>query len=346
MAETSPPRSGVIAGGNWIVDHVKMLDRWPPQDALANILSQQSSNGGSPYNVLKNLARLGATFPLEAVGLVGNDEAGRFIREDCAKHRVGTTRIRTSQEIATSYTDVMTDQSTGRRTFFHCRGANAQLGPEHFDFSNVRAKIFHLGYLLLLDRLDEFVPAPDGAETTRAVEVLRAAHAAGLKVSADVVSEASDRFGRIVRPALPYIDYLFVNEFESAQVTGIATAPGGVIDRRAVAQAAVELIRGGVREWVFIHFPDGVFARSAAGQELWQLSVQVPASFIQGAAGAGDALAAGILFGLHEDWPVADALLLGVSAAAASLAHPTCSEGVHSVAECRELAARFGLRTG
>ena len=59
-----------MAGGNWIVDHVKMIDRWPPQDALANIRSQFSSNGGSPYNVLKDLARLGASFPLEGVGLV------------------------------------------------------------------------------------------------------------------------------------------------------------------------------------------------------------------------------------------------------------------------------------
>ena len=56
-------RSGIIAGGNWIVDHVKLIDTWPPQDALATILSQSWGNGGSPYNVLKNLARLGASFP-------------------------------------------------------------------------------------------------------------------------------------------------------------------------------------------------------------------------------------------------------------------------------------------
>jgi hypothetical protein len=52
------------------------------------------------------------------------------------------------------------------------------------------------------------------------------------------------------------------------------------------------------------------------------------------------------LFGVHEGWPTADALLLGVSAAAASLAHPTCSEGVGCAADCRKLAARFGLKPG
>src|ERR1051325_10437642 len=105
-------RSGVLAGGNWILDHVKLIDRWPPQDALANITAQQSSNGGSPYNVLKNLARLGATFPLEAVGLVGDDEAGRFIRDDCVRHRVDTAQLRVSPTAPTSYTDVMTEKST------------------------------------------------------------------------------------------------------------------------------------------------------------------------------------------------------------------------------------------
>src|SRR5215213_8361685 len=95
------PRGGMIAGGNWIVDHVKLVDRWPPQDALANITSQFSSNGGSPYNVLKNLARLGATFPLEAVGLVGDDEAGKFVREDCAKHRIDAARLGVSTTMPT-----------------------------------------------------------------------------------------------------------------------------------------------------------------------------------------------------------------------------------------------------
>src|SRR5688572_5535626 len=207
-------RSGVMAGGNWIVDHVKMIDRWPPQDALANIRSQFSSNGGSAYNVLKNLGRMGASFPLEAVGLVGDDEAGKFIRDDCAAHRIDTTRLLCSKATPTSYTDVMTEQGSGRRTFFHCRGANAELAPEHFDFSRTRARIFHLGYLLLLDRLDAATAAG-----TAAAEVFRAARAAGLKTSADVVSENSDRFARVVRPVLPELDYLFVNEFEIAQVT-------------------------------------------------------------------------------------------------------------------------------
>jgi sugar/nucleoside kinase (ribokinase family) len=338
-------RSGILAGGNWIVDHVKLVDRWPPQDALANITAQFSSNGGAPYNVLKDLARLGATFPLEAVGLVGSDEAGRFIREDCAKHRIDTTQLRLTRTAPTSYTDVMTEQGSGRRTFFHCRGANAELGPEHFDFAHSRARILHLGYLLLLDRLDAIVTADDGRAETALAGVLRAARDAGLKTSADIVSEHSDRFSRIVRPALPHLDYLFLNEFELAQVTGIETVRADRIDRGAIERAAGVMIDGGVNEWVFVHFPAAVFARSATGQTVWQPALNVPAAHIKGAAGAGDAFASGVLYGLHEAWPVEEALRLGVCAAAASLAHPTCSEGVPSVAECLALGGKFGLRS-
>ena len=38
-------RSGIIAGGNWLVDHVKLIDQWPPQDGLAHILSRAAGNG-------------------------------------------------------------------------------------------------------------------------------------------------------------------------------------------------------------------------------------------------------------------------------------------------------------
>ena len=74
---------GVVAGGNWIVDYVRTVDAYPEQDMLANILDESTGTGGSPYNLLVNLAKLGADFPLRGVGLVGNDDAGKRIREHC-----------------------------------------------------------------------------------------------------------------------------------------------------------------------------------------------------------------------------------------------------------------------
>ena len=104
-------RNGVLAGGNWIVDRPKIIDVYPAQDTLANILQETSSNGGSPYNLLLDLARLQAPFPLEAVGLVGEDEAGEFIRADCRAHGIDTRQLHACKDAPTSYTDVMTVQS-------------------------------------------------------------------------------------------------------------------------------------------------------------------------------------------------------------------------------------------
>lgn len=339
MSTASAVRSGIIAGGNWLIDHVKVIDAWPPQDALANILAESWGNGGSPYNILKGLAKLGAPFPLEGIGLVGGDADGERIIADCGRHGIGTAQLRRTNAAPTSYSDVMTERATGRRTFFYQRGANALLAPEHFDFSTTRAKIFHLGYLLLLDGLD----ALEGGRP-RATEVLHRAREAGMQTSLDCVSENSDRAERIVKPVLPEVDILFVNDFEAEKITGVPMRTGEShrVGRAAVESAARRLRDLGVREWVIVHFPEAVYALSGDGIGTWQSSVRVPTSEIKGTAGAGDALAAGILHGLHEGWAIGDALRLGVSAAAASLADATCSEGIQRVDDCLKMSSGWG----
>ena len=333
----SSPRSGLLAGGNWIIDHVKILDGWPPQDALANIRSESWGNGGSPYNILKDLAKLGAGFPLAGIGLVGDDDDGKRILADCRAHGIDTAQLLQTPDAPTSYSDVMTDGMTGRRTFFHQRGANALLGPVHFDFSKTQAKIFHLGYILLLDRLD----ALENGQP-RACDVLRRARAAGLLTSLDCVSENSDRFHAVVKPALPEVDILFVNDFEAEQLTGLTLGRGSALSRAIVERAAHSLLTLGVRQHVILHFPEGACAASVKGDVVWQPAVRVPPALVTGTAGAGDAFAAGCLLALHDEKPLAAALELGVCAAAASLLHPACSESVPRAAE----ALAFGRMHG
>jgi len=338
VAQT-PARRGLIAGGNWIVDHVKIIDAWPQQDTLANILGQTDANGGSPYNILVDLAKMGADFPLEAVGLVGDDADGRLIRAECAALGIKTDALQSTPRAATSYTDVMSVQSTGRRSFFHQRGANALLGPEHFDFSGTRAKHFHLGYALLLDRLDGLIGGVPGMQL-----VFAAAHAAGLTTSLDCVSESSDRFASVVTPVLPDIDVLFANDFEAEKITGIALRRADRLDRAATETAARRLIELGVRTWVVLHCPEGACAMSRAGEIVWQGSLNVPRSAIRGAAGAGDAFAPGVLWGWHEGRALAWSLGLGVGAAAACLRHPTCSGSIPKREEIETLGAVWGYR--
>lgn len=334
-------RKGLLAGGNWIIDQVKMIDVYPQPEQLANIRSQSQGTGGAPYNVLIDLARLGAPFPLFAAGLVGKDPLGQCILADCRRHKIDTKHLLTTDQAPTSYTDVMTEIDGGRRTFFHNRGANALWSGKDLDFTRIKAKMFHLGYLLLLDALD----APHKTHGTRAAALLAQAQAAGIKTSVDVVSEDSDRFARIVTPALKFADYCILNEIEATKTTGFKIRQAdGTIDAVSLRHAAGALLQFGVSELVVIHYPEGAFARTRKGEDVLQPSVNLPSKFIRGMAGAGDAFCAGVLLGLHEGWDLQRCLLTGVCVAAASLSDPTCTGGVKSLAAALALGKKHGFR--
>jgi sugar/nucleoside kinase (ribokinase family) len=334
-------RKGLLAGGNWIIDQVKIIDVYPQPEQLGNIRRQSQGTGGAPYNVLIDLARSGAPFPLLAAGLVGEDSLGKQILEDCRRHNIDVRHLGTTSEAPTSYTDVMTEQGHGRRTFFHARGANALWRGLDLDFAQIRARIFHLGYLLLLDTLDE----PDNKYGTKAARLLASAQAAGVKTSVDVVSEDSDRFYRIVNPALRHVDYCILNEIEAGKTTGFKVRqPDSRLDTVALRHAGGALLQQGVRELVVIHFPEGAFARTRKGEDYWQSSLKLPRDYISGTAGAGDAFCAGVLLGLHEDWELQKCLLTGVCIAAASLSDATCTHGVKSLNASMALAKKYKLR--
>src|ERR1041384_7003511 len=189
-AKNTSTRSGVLAGGNWIIDQVKLIDVYPQREQLANIRSQVAyGTGGAPYNVLIDLAKAGVDFPLLAAGLVGKDTFGEQILSDCKKNKIDTKFLKATASADTSYTDVMTEQNGGRRTFFHFPGANALWRGEELDFIKTKARIFHLGYLLLLDALDE----PDAKFGTKAARLLSCAQEAGIKTSVDVVRDRKSK---------------------------------------------------------------------------------------------------------------------------------------------------------
>lgn len=333
-------RKGILAGGNWVLDRIKIIDSYPAQDHLANILKEGYCNGGAPFNVLKDLSRLCVPFSLEGVGLVGKDPSGDWILEECAKHKIRATQVRRTGHAPTSTTEVMTVKSTGRRTFFHSRGANALLGPKHFSFQSTEAKIFHLGYLLLLDRLDQIGPAGK----TGASVVLANARLAGLITSIDLASEESMRNLSSVKIALPQVDICFCNEFEAGQLTGISPRRGTSLIGRNLVPMGQRILRLGVRKIVFLHFPEGAVAIGSDGQAWFQSSLRVPARQQRGTVGAGDAFAAGVLYAWHEGKSPEEALFWGICVAASSVLHSSTSDGIQSLPACLKLAKKFGFK--
>lgn len=333
-------RSGLLAAGNFIVDHVKIIDYYPQEEMLASILSETPSNGGGPYNILKDLARLQCGFPLSAAGLIGADTTGDWIVNDLAAHHIDTAQLHRTSSASTSYTDAFTVASTGHRTFFHQRGANALLRPDHFQFTDVSAKFFYLGYFMLLDQLDAI--GPDGR--SGASHVLAAASAAGCITAADVVSCEHEDFSRSILSSLPWVDHFILNEIEAGKITGTnLRGPNGIL-WDATAAAALALIKAGVRRTVVIHFTDGAVCADSSGSVHRAASLQLPDGWIKGATGAGDAFAAGWLLGLHNELPLPNCLDYAICAAAACLTDPTPSGGLLPLADCLALAQSFARR--
>lgn len=332
-------KKGILAAGNFIVDRVKIIESYPEEGTLTSILREQQANGGGPYNVLKDLSAMDVDFPLEALALIGKDDTGDWILEDCKQSGIDTQGIQQIENADTSYTDVMSVEETGKRTFFHYRGANQFLGLEHFDFRKTTSRIFYLSHLMLLDKMDTFISGDLTSENrTEASYVLEKAQEAGMLTSVDLVSSKHPKFAEIAKSALPYTDYFIANEVEA----------GWILNRNLVGksfeiigEAALEIQKAYPSSTVIIHFEEGAVAVDT-NAKLWsQISLNLPEGFIKGSVGAGDAFAAGLLYGVHEAWDLQKSLHLGICTAAASLQKETPSCGVLPMPECLDLATRY-----
>lgn len=334
-------RRGILCGGCWLVDHNNSISNWPEQETLTEILACELQGGGPAHNMAIDLARLDPGFPVWASGVVGNDDAGRFLIASCAERGIDQTALQVLDGAATSHTDVMTVRGTGKRTFFHHQGANALLSPEHFRFDSIPARILHLGAPGIHARMD----APYQDDPNGWVTVLKHARAAGLKTNLEMISGAPEQLRALVAPCLPHLDTLIINDYEAGVLTGIDVVTGGITSPGAARRAAVALLVSGPLELVVIHFPGGCIAATRDGDLIARSSLDVPAEAIKGANGAGDAFAAGVLYGIHEAWPIGEALSLGLCAAAAALRSVSTTSSVGTIAECRALADLWGWRT-
>lgn len=144
---------------------------------------------------------------------------------------------------------------------------------------------------------------------------------------------------------LTYIDYLFINELEAEMLTGVKlTDYNFVPDAAACIKACNIILAHGVNNWVILHFPYGAIAVSKQGEIYKQGSVIIPQELIVGAVGAGDAFAAGVLAGVHNNVPMQECLKLGVAASAMCLRSASSSEGVKPISECLDFAEQLGFR--
>ncbi len=87
-----------------------------------------------------------------------------------------------------------------------------------------------------------------------------------------------------------------------------------------------------------MHFPGGAAATNKAGERWLVPSVSIDPEVILSSVGAGDAFAAGVLYGVYNKHNLKQCAQLGHAIAAASLRSNTTVGSVTSVAECLQLA--------
>jgi sugar/nucleoside kinase (ribokinase family) len=278
--------------------------------------------------------------PVEAIGLVGDDDDGRFLLAQADVHAVDRAQIAVTRASATQFTDAYASRRTGRRTHLYYPGAAALLTPDHFDLTQTRARIAHFGLPGVHRRMD----APWGRDANGWVTVLKRARDAGLVTNLELVSVDPHRIRALVRPCLPYLDLLIVNDFEIGALAAEQTLSAGGTDIAACIRSARQILAAGPQQVVVVHFPVGAIAAIRNGGVIYRPSVRVPQTAIVGANGAGDAFAAGFLYAWHERWGVPDALGLGHAAAAASLRGISTTDMVEAWRSCLDLAAAWGER--
>lgn len=336
-------KKGIAVAGNMIVDTIYPIDHYPSPGELAAIKHPiTKATGGLACNVIADLARLDAGLPLTALGVVGDDGDGRFIEECLSRHpNIDLSHI--SRSGTTSFTLVMSDQSSKQRTFFHDRGANAQFSEAHINWALLDVKILHIGYLMLLDELDK----PDPVYGTQMAGLLHNARKRGIRTSIDMVSDAAERFSNIVPPALKYTDYCVINEIEAERTTGIALRGERGLIKENMGAALLALRDKGVALWAVIHAPEGGFGLDCAtGEQIVVPSLKLPDGYIKGTNGAGDAFCSGILYAAYLDKRLGEAMEIGTACAACSLSAPGATEGMRPYKETMELYKRMRYTGG
>lgn len=328
-------RSGILAAGVMLVDYVHRISHWPEQGWLTEIRHSEKAAGGAPLNVLLTLSRMHCELPLAAIGLLGNDADGDFLLAIMREAKIEHQLVQRTDDKPTAMTQVMTAPD-GQRTFFFSPGANTLLDRPHFAAVDDAQRIFHLGYLLLLETLD----GADSEFGTRSALLLAQMQQRGYFTSLDLASRAGDYRPQVL-PALRWLDYLVINELEAQALSGVMLRDThGIQPPAAFAEAARWLAGQGVRQRVVIHAPEGAWGQEVGGEGIWQPAWQLAPDAIVGSVGAGDAFCAGVLFASHQGEDMVSTLKLAHTCACFNLRAANAIDGIRPLSDMRQWMAQ------
>lgn len=315
-------KKGIAVAGSILVDKINEISAYPQCGELTKIHSVSLAAGGCVPNVAIDLKKISPKTDVFACGKVGNDSEGEFLTEILNENGVDVSGVWIDETKKTTFTDVMSI-SGGQRTFFTYLGADSEFCISDIDFDKNTPLILHLGYFLLLDKVDN----------GEGLKILKKAKELGIKTSIDLVSENSDRYNLII-PCLPYVDFLIINEMEAGKLTSIEPTHNNL------ENIAKKLKSMGVGEKVIIHMPEGSVCYSNDGFSKLG-SYVLPDDYIKGTTGAGDAFCAGALIGIYQNKTDLEIMEFASSCAIMALSSKDATGGMKAQNEIIEICKKF-----
>ena len=286
----------VVSLGIHILDILgRPVTRIPPGQDVDLLDEIRLTVAGTAAGTSVDLAKLGAS--VAAMGAVGEDAAGSFIIDTMRRYGIDTAGIHRKPGVQTSAT-MLPIRPNGERPALHVLGANAHLTEADVDLETIAAaRHLHFGGTYLLASLDG---EPSG-------RILRAAKAAGVTVSLDLIAIDRPDLLQVLLPALPYLDFFMPGLDEARMICGLH-------DRREVI--AFFLDRG-VKHTVFKMGAEGssIAFQDDAG-EVQEVRLPAFATTVVDSTGCGDAYCAGFIVGLLRGWDLERCCRLGTAAAA------------------------------
>jgi sugar/nucleoside kinase (ribokinase family) len=308
----------VVCAGLVVADHLcPPIDRLPGPGGLVTVPELVLNIGGGAANTAVDLARLGVTAAVCA--RVGDDIFGRFATETLKASHVDTGALLVDRELPTSQTLVVNVRGEDRR-FIHCVGANSSFVSADLDAVLALApRVLHIGYFLILPRLDAAGLADRFARARKA----------GTLTLLDVATPGPGRYLEPLKAVLPHTDVFVPNADEAALILS-ETDP---------VRQAIAFHEMGAERVVITRGEHGVVSISNSHK------VKVgtyPISFVDG-SGGGDAFNAGYIVGLLEGRPELECLKLASAVGASCVRAVGTTAGVFNRAEAEEFVARHPL---
>jgi sugar/nucleoside kinase (ribokinase family) len=269
-------------------------------------------SGGSAANTIAALASLGGRGAF--IGKVKDDQLGRVFRHDIRALGVAFETPLAHKGAPTARCLILVTPDA-QRTMQTYLGACTGLGPDDIDVETIAAaKIAYLeGYLW----------DPPAAKQAF-LKAATAAHAAGREVALSL----SDPFcvdrhrAEFIDLVERHVDVLFANEHEIMSLYQVGTF-----------DEALQLARGHCRVAALTRSAKGAVVVS--GDEVHVIDAE-PVARVVDTTGAGDAFAAGFLYGLTHDMGLARAARIGAIAAAEVIGHV----GARPAVPLKELVGR------